>query len=332
MAQWDPISALVLRRLHRTAAVRAFAEASWRGGPRVGWRAVTYSIVARDPASGELGVAVQSHWFGVGAVVPWARPGVGAVATQANARADYGPRGLGLMASGEGAARALSTLVQEDPGAATRQVAMLDAAGAVACWTGLGCMAFAGDTQGNEVSCQANIMAGETVWDAMLDTFLWESGTLAHRLMAALVAAQGEGGDLRGRQSAALLVVPGAGEPWETVVSLRVEDSPEPLDELARLLALHEAYVVASEGDAAVAADDFDAAARAYRRAAELAPESEELRFWGALGLAHAGDENGALDRLRAVVGENPAWRELLGRLSPATAPAAAGLLRRLGG
>ena len=310
---------------------------------------MTYSIIARDGATGQLGVAVQSHWFGVGAVVPWARAGVGAVATQANARIDYGPRGLSLMAGGMTTAEALASLLADDPAGDSRQVAMLDARGGVACWTGPDCMAFAGDIQADAVSCQANIMASEAVWPAMLAAFAGSgdpatesarsapsarsaSAPLARRLLAALVAAEAAGGDLRGRQSAALLVVPGAGEPWETVVSLRVEDDPEPLAELARLLDLHDAYEVAESADAAVALGDFDAAAAAYRRAYELAPESAELRFWAGLGLAHEGEDEAALVLIRAAIAEHAGWRELLARLSPELAPAAARLLGLLGG
>ena len=293
---------------------------------------MTYSIVARDPATGELGVAVQSHWFSVGALVGWARPGVGAVATQANVRVDYGPRGLELMAGGVRAGAALSSLVDGDPERESRQVAIVDASGAAAAFTGSDCMAFAGHVASDGVSCQANIMASETVWPAMLDAFLWASGALASRLLAALVAAEEAGGDLRGRQSAALLVVPGSGEPWETVVSLRVDDHGDPLGELGRLLGLHEAYAVAGEADAAVARGELDLAAEGYRRAAQLAPESDELQFWAGLGAAHAGDDETALAQIRSAIAVHPGWRELLARLSPDVAPAAARLLAALGG
>ena len=291
---------------------------------------MTYSIVARDPANGQLGVAVQSHFFSTGSVVPWARPGVGAVATQANARRDYGPRGLELMAQGRSAAEALETLRVQDPGAAMRQVAMIDAGGGAAAFTGSECIRFAGDVQADEVSCQANIMAREGVPEAMLDAFLWASGPLADRLLAALVAAEEAGGDLRGRQSAALLIVPGEGEPWDTVVSLRVEDDEDPLDELARLLRLHGAYQLLGEGDEATAQGDAAAAAERFRRASELADGEREIRFWGALGMAEAGDEDGAIRELSGVCAEDPAWRELLERLPGDMGDAAERLLARL--
>ena len=295
-------------------------------------RPVTYSIVARDPATGQLGVAVQSHFFSVGAVVPWARPHVGAVATQANARIDYGPRGLELMAEGRSAGEALQTLLAEDPGADARQVAMIDARGDVAGHTGSSCIRHAADVQADGVSCQANIMRGEGVPEAMLDAYLWRSGSLAERLLAALVAAEQAGGDLRGRQSAALLVVPGTGEPWETTVSLRVEDDEDPLDELSRLLRLHGAYALVTEGDDAAARGDTAAAAERFRRAAELADDEPEIRFWGALGMAQAGDEDGAVRELTTICADDPVWRELLARLPSEIGPTAGRLLARLPG
>jgi uncharacterized Ntn-hydrolase superfamily protein len=226
---------------------------------------MTYSIIARDPRTGELGVAVQSHWFSVGPIVPWARPGVGAVATQANVEVAYGPRGLELMAQGLDAAATLRTLTEQDPLSDSRQVAMVDAAGAVAAHTGAACMAFAGDTQAEGVSCQANIMTSDTVWPAMLDAFLAAGDAgLTSRLLTALRAAEAAGGDLRGRQSAAILVVPAGGDPWETVISLRVEDHPDPLTELDRLVRLDEAYRLAGQGDEQVAAGRHDEAAALF--------------------------------------------------------------------
>ena len=291
---------------------------------------MTFSILARDPATGELGVAVQSHYFSVGPVVPWAAPGVGAVATQAMVRADYGPRGLALMAGGTPAPEALAQLRAQDDGGAMRQVAMLDAGGQVAAFTGPGCLAAAGDVQGDGVSCQGNILASGAVWPAMLTGYQAAGGPLAGRLRAALNAALGAGGDLRGMQSAALLVVPATGEPWETVVSLRVEDSSAPLDELDRLLRLHEAYAVASGADEHIARGAPATAAQEFRRAATLAPGQIELRFWAALGLADAGEETAALAELQAILAEQPVWREVLARLTPEVAPSAAGLLARL--
>jgi uncharacterized Ntn-hydrolase superfamily protein len=291
---------------------------------------MTYSIVARDPATGELGVAVQSHWFSVGPIVPWAEPGVGAVATQANVQPSYGPYALDLMRSGASAGEALERLVAEDPGSAGRQVAVLDASGRVAVHTGSSAIPFAGHSTGEEVSCQANMMASETVWPAMLDTYRQKAGSLARRLLAALDAAEHEGGDIRGRQSAAILVVPASGEGWQSTVSLRVEDHPEPLDELRRLVDLHDAYALASEADDCINEGRHDDAARLFHRARTLAPDNHELLFWAGLGAAHAGDLEGGVAEVRAAIELQPGWRDLLGRMPPEVAPSAAAVLERL--
>jgi uncharacterized Ntn-hydrolase superfamily protein len=290
----------------------------------------TYSIVARDERTGELGVAVQSHWFSVGPIVPWAQAGVGAVATQANVEISYGPQGLELLGRGADAPTALARLLDEDPLRASRQVAIVDARGGVAAYTGESCMPFAGDCQGIGVSCQANIMASQQVWPAMLHAFDAGSGPLAGRMLAALDAAELAGGDLRGRQSAAILVVPSAGNSWDTVISLRVEDHPEPLHELGRLVGLDEAYTNAGLGDERVAEGRHDEAASLYRRASELAPDSHELRFWAGLGAAQVGDMDLALAHVRAAIAAQPRWRELLARLPPEVAPAARAVQRRL--
>lgn len=206
---------------------------------------MTYSIVARDPISGALGVAVQSCYFSVGAVVPWAEAGVGVVATQSFVDPAYGPLGLELMRRGNSAPEALRMLVAADPDAACRQVALLDAAGRVAVHTGEGCLAAAGHQIGEQVSAQANLMARKTVWGAMIERFEKTSGELATRLLAALDAAEDEGGDRRGKQSAALLVVRAqpTGKPWvDRVVDLRVEDHSDPVNELKRLFVLHRQY------------------------------------------------------------------------------------------
>jgi uncharacterized Ntn-hydrolase superfamily protein len=295
-------------------------------------RAGTYSIVARDPRTRELGVAVQSHWFSVGPIVPWARAGVGAVATQATAEISYGPLALGLLAQGVPAGVALARLLAADPGRATRQVAIVDAHGGVAAHTGAQCMAFAGDIQGDGVSCQANIMASETVWPAMLGAYESSEGSLARRLLAALNAGEEAGGDLRGRQSAAILVVPRTGNAWDTVVSLRVEDHPDPLSELARVYRLHEAYLLAGQADDLAGSGRHDEAARLYLRACELAPESDELRFWAGLGAAQSGDLDTAVRNVQTAIAAQPGWLELLGRLTPEQAPAAGAVLERLDG
>jgi uncharacterized Ntn-hydrolase superfamily protein len=293
---------------------------------------MTYSIVARDPVTGELGVAVQSHWFSVGPIVPWARPGVGAVATQANAEPAYGPRALDLLAQGVPAPEALARLLSEDPLAHSRQVAVVDATGAVAAHTGAACMPSAGDVQGEGVSCQANIMASAEVWPAMLEAYADTPGSLTSRLLSALDAAEATGGDLRGRQSAAILVVPSAGDPWDTVISLRVEDHPEPLAELHRLAHLDEAYRIADQGDEELAAGRHDHASARFTRACELAPESDELRFWAGLGAAQVGDMDTALDHVRTAIAVHSGWLELLRRLTPDVAPSAPAVLAALEG
>jgi uncharacterized Ntn-hydrolase superfamily protein len=290
----------------------------------------TYSIVARDGDSGELGVAVQSHWFSVGPIVPWAAPGVGAIATQAFAEVSYGPRALEVLRDGLGAEDALGRMIEADPASASRQVAMVDARGDVAVHTGPSCIAYAGHSVGAAVSCQANMMASERVWPAMLEAFNSAQGSLARRLMAALDAAEAEGGDARGRQSAAILVVPEKGEWWNTLVSLRVEDHPEPLAELRRLLRLHDAYELATQADDLVSEGRHDEAASIYRRAGELAPENHELRFWAGLGLAQAGDLDAGVSQVLAAIEQHPGWRELLGRLPGDVAPSAAAVRRAI--
>ncbi len=292
---------------------------------------MTYSIVARDPDTGELGVAVQSHWLSVGPIVPWARPGIGVVATQANAEVSYGPRALRLLESGLDAQQALQRLLAADPGAAGRQVAVLDAQGRVATHTGSSCIAFAGHAIGTGVSCQANIMASDRVWPAMLEAFNAAPGRLPGRLLEALDAAEAEGGDARGRQSAAILVVPAAGDPWDTVVSLRVDDHPEPLIELRRLVTIHGAYALADRADGLVNDGRHGEAARLYQRASELAPDNHELRFWAGIGAAQSGDLDAGVAHVRAAIEMHPGWRELLARIPPEVAPAAAVVAERLG-
>jgi uncharacterized Ntn-hydrolase superfamily protein len=293
---------------------------------------VTYSIVAHDPETGELGVAVQSHWFSVGSIVTWARPGIGAVATQANAEVSYGPRALELMAEGVSAPDALDRLVSEDPGEHSRQVAVIDAAGRVGVHTGPSCIAYAGHVTGDGVSCQANIMVSERVWPAMLAAFTASSGPLTERLLRALEAAEHEGGDLRGRQSAAILVVPAVGEPWSTVVAVRVDDHPEPLDELRRLVVLNGAYALAGSADELLNQGRGAAAAQLYMQASEQAPGNHELLFWAGLGMAGAGDLDAGVARVREAIELQPTWRELLGRLPTDLTPAAPAVLARLDG
>ncbi len=277
--------------------------------------------MARDDATGELGVAVQSHWFSVGPLVPWAEAGVGAVATQANVDVAYGPRLLALMRTGLSAAQSLQALLIADPGAAVRQVAVVDAHGGVAAHTGAECMAYAGHVTGDGFSCQANLMAAEGVWPAMAEAFRATKGSLAARLLASLDAAEAAGGDVRGRQSAAILVVPGQGPSWSRLVDLRVDDHPEPLQELHRLAVLHEAYVLAGEGDALTGEGRLAEAAGKYIAAHRLAPASSELAFWAGVSLVAQGSEDSGLDLVRQAIATHEGWRELLVRLAPQAAP-----------
>jgi uncharacterized Ntn-hydrolase superfamily protein len=284
----------------------------------------TYSIVACDRETGEVGVAVQSHWFSVGSVVSWARAGVGAVATQSIADPAYGPRLLDRLAAGAEPAEALDELVAADARAPLRQVAVVDPSGRVAVHTGANCISFAGHEQRDAFSAQANMMASEAVWPAMAEAFERSEGRLARRLLAALRAAEDAGGDVRGRQSAALVVAPPDGEPWRLSVDLRVEDHAEPLDELTRLLDLSDAYALATQGDDLVGQGRHDDAAERYSRAAELAPGNHELIFWSGLAAARGGDMETALERVRRAIAMQPGWRDLLDRLEPDFAPSAA--------
>jgi uncharacterized Ntn-hydrolase superfamily protein len=284
---------------------------------------VTYSIVAREPATGELAVAVQSHWFSVGSVVTWGRAGVGVVATQAIAEPAYGPHLLERLAAGESPRAALEAELAADPRARFRQVAAVDAAGRVAVHTGESCIPFAGHVEGGGFSAQANMMASEEVWPAMASAFAASSGPLPGRLLGALDAAEAAGGDVRGRQSAALLVVPADGEPWRRSVELRVEDHPEPLAELRRLLDLREAYGLADEADQLASAGRYDEAGESGRRALELAPDNAELMFWGGLAIARQGQVDLGVAMVRRAIELHPGWRDLLGRLSQELAPAA---------
>jgi uncharacterized Ntn-hydrolase superfamily protein len=290
----------------------------------------TYSIVARDEASGEMGVAVQSHWFSVGGAVAWARPGVGAAATQSVVEVAHGPNMLDRMQDGLGAGEAIAAVLGPDAQARFRQLGAVDARGGAAAHTGDGCIAYAGDVLGAGFSCQANMMAGETVPEAMAEAYREHSGELPARLLAALEAAERAGGDIRGRQSAALLVVPAEGEPWRTRIDIRVEDHPEPLGELARLLRLARAYEMAGEADELVAEGSHERATALYMSAAELAPECDELTFWAGLGVA-ARDLPAGVELVRRAGAAKPAWLVLLERLPEELAPTAAAVRAVLG-
>ncbi|UCD39239.1 MAG: DUF1028 domain-containing protein [Fidelibacterota bacterium] len=278
----------------------------------------TYSIVARDPATGQLGVAVQSHWFSVGSLVTWAQAGVGAVATQSFVLVDYGPKGLELMHKGLNAPEVLNQLVAEDEGRAVRQVAMIDARGAVVAHTGEKCIAAAGHHVGDNFSVQANLMLSDEVWPRMATAYENASGDLADRMLAALEAAEEVGGDIRGRQSAAMLIVSGEkqDQPWQGVdMELRIEDHPDPLAELRRLIKVHRAYEHMNAGDLAVEHGDDEGALREYGAAEEMFPDNLEMKFWHAVALANMGRLKESYPLFKTVFQQNENWRTLLPRL-----------------
>ena len=278
----------------------------------------TYSIVAYDETTGELGVAVQSHWFSVGTVVPWAKAGVGAVATQSIAEPSYGPKGLALMEQGIPADEALQSLLLKDSGENVRQIGMVDAKGNVGAHTGARCIRYAGHKIGKHYSVQANIMEKTTVPSAMSNAFENTKGDLAERMLAALEAAEQEGGDLRGKQSAALLVVSGTptGDPWkDRIVDINIADHEDPLAELRRLLTISKAYYHAQKGDEYMEKDEMDLALQEYSAAAKLYPENPELPFWTAVTLAQTGELEKALPIFKDVFEKNENLRELIPRI-----------------
>lgn len=330
--KWERLVAATLGVLMIAAAGVAYAD------PPVH----TYSIVARDPETGDMGVAVQSHWFSVGSVVTWGEAGVGVVATQSFIDPSYGLKGLELMRAGIPAPEALERLVRADLQREGRQVAFLDAKGNVAAHTGQSAIAAAGHCfssqaayrasrsntcgsgrAGSQYSAQANLMLNDRVWPAMASAFERTQGDLADRLLAALDAAQAEGGDIRGRQSAALLVVRGksTGRPWagaDRVFDLRVEDHPEPLKELRRLVRLQRAYAHANRGDDLMTEKKVAEALKEYAAAEAIAPEIVELPFWHAVTLASVGREDEAIPIFKAVFSKEPFWADVLQRLPAA--------------
>jgi uncharacterized Ntn-hydrolase superfamily protein len=295
----------------------------------------TYSIAALDPAAGQMGAAVQSHWFSVGSAVPWAEPGAGVVVTQSFANLSFGPRGLEMLRQGRAAGEVLERLLAEDPGRELRQAAVLDVRGGAVAHTGARCVPEAGHrvSQGagaggqspepggrpaGACSVQANMMASSSVWPAMAEAYERAHGPLAERMLAALRAAQAEGGDLRGQQSAALVVVRAlpSGRPWEDrLVELRVEDHSRPLDELARLLTVHRSYEHMNRGETALENGSAREAVAEYERALALHPGNVEARFWSGFALGASGRLDEAARRLRRLFRRAPAWRTLARRL-----------------
>src|ERR1700754_1486831 len=278
----------------------------------------TFSIVCRDPATGELGVAVQSHWFSVGSIVAWAEAGVGAIATQSFVDPSYGKNGLDLMRAGKSAPDTLKGLLAKDEGREVRQVAMIDAQGRVDAWTGKNDIQAAGHIVGKNFSVQANLMLNDKIWPAMARAFENTRGDLAERMLAALDAAQAAGGDIRGRQSAALIVVTGkpTGQAWkDRTFDLRVDDSPEPLKELRRLVRLQRAYNHMNAGDLAVEKKDNEGALREYSAAERLVPDNAEMIYWHAVALVNMGRVDESLPLFRKVFAMDRNWITLTPRL-----------------
>lgn len=278
----------------------------------------TFSIVARDPATGELGVAVQSHWFSVGPIVPWAEAGVGAVATQSFVNPTYGKLGLDMMRDGKSAPDTLKELLAKDEAREVRQVAMIDSQGRVEAFTGKNDIQAAGHIVGKNFSVQANLMLNDKVWPAMARAFESTKGDLADRMLAALDAAQLAGGDIRGRQSAALIVVTGkpTGQAWkDRTFDLRIDDSPQPLKELRRLVTLQRAYNHMNAGDLAVENKDNEGAQREYSAAEKLVPNNAEMIYWHAVALVNMGRVDESLPLFRKVFTMDRNWLTLTPRL-----------------
>jgi uncharacterized Ntn-hydrolase superfamily protein len=280
----------------------------------------TFSIVARDAETGEMGVAVQSHWFSVGSLVAWGEAGVGVVATQSFVNPSFGQRGLELLKKGMTAQEVVDQLISTDEGRDVRQLAIVDSKGNSASYTGSKCISEAGNIAGDNYSVQANMMLNSTVWGAMSKAFENSKGPLAERLITALEAAQKEGGDIRGKQSACLLVVKGkaTGNLWEDrLIDLRVEDNPNPIIELKRLLNVHRAYDHMNAGDLAVEKNDMNLAMDEYNAAMKMFPENLEMKYWTAVSLANKGEVEEALPMFKEIFQKDKNWKELTRRLVP---------------
>ena len=301
-------------------AMAAGAKAQSNSSPARPLRPVhTFSIVARDPQTGELGVAVQSHWFSVGSIVPWAEAGVGAVATQSFVDPSYGKLGLDLMRAGKSAPDALKALLAGDEARDVRQVAMIDAQGRVMAHTGSKDIPAAGHITGENYSAQANLMLNDKIWPAMARAFENTKGDLAERMMAALEAAQEAGGDIRGKQSAALIVVTGkpTGRPWaDRLFDLRVDDNAEPLKELRRLVTLQRAYNHMNAGDLAVERKENEKALAEYSASSKLVPDNAEMVYWHAVALVNMGRVDESLPLFRRVFEMDKNWVTLTPRLA----------------
>lgn len=280
----------------------------------------TYSIVAIDEKTGDMGVAVQSHWFSVGTIVTWGEAGVGVVATQSFVNPAFGPLGLDLLRKGKTPQEAVDELLKSDEGREFRQLAILDSKGNAASFTGKLCIQPAGNIVGKNFSVQANLMSNNKIWPAMAEAFQISKGSLAERMLLALEAAEKAGGDVRGKQSAALLVVRGksTGKVWEDrLVDIRVDDSSAPLPELRRLLKVHRAYEHMNNGDLAVEKNDMDSAMKEYSSAMKMFPDNLEMKYWTAVALANKGLMKEAVPMFKEIFKKDKNWKDLTPRLLP---------------
>ncbi len=279
----------------------------------------TYSIVAKDASTGEMGVGVQSHYFSVGSIVSWGESGVGVVATQSLVNASFGLRGLELLKQGKSPREALGILIAADEGRDVRQVAILDAQGRVATHTGSKCIIHAGHITGDNFSVQANMMLTDKVWSAMAKSFESNANLpLAERIIKTMEAAETVGGDIRGKQSAAILIVGGkeAQNKWEDkIIDLRVEDHDEPVKELGRLVKLYRAYKHMDKGDLAMEHDDMESALKEYDSALIMFPNNLEMKFWTAVTLANNEKIEEASKVFKEVFNKDNNWRTLAERL-----------------
>ena len=278
----------------------------------------TFSIIARDPASGQLGVAVQSHAFAAGAIVPWAETNVGAVATQAHCEISYGPLGLDLMRAGKSAPQALAALLAADEKRDVRQVAMIDRHGNVAVHTGSRCIASAGHITGENFSVQGNILANDTVWGKMAAAFQAAKGVdLSEKLMEALEAGQDAGGDVRGMQAGGIRVVAGPNDPLERtfVTDIRVDDHDRPLVEMRRVLTVSRGEEWLGMAELALRNQDLKLAKEYYAKLRGLVVGSREVHFWYATTLVEAGYVDEALPIFAEVFAIEPLWHDMIDRL-----------------
>lgn len=310
---------LIMKKLLPILAVDFSMQASAQFFRESNPFAHTYSIVARDEKTGDLGVAVQSHWFSVGTVVTWAESGVGVVATQSFVNKSFGPKGLELLRNGKSSEEALQALIHQDSGRNYRQLAILGTNGKAATYTGSQCIVSAAHRSGPNYSVQANMMLNDKVVPAMEKAWLASaSQPLAERLVAVLEAAEKAGGDIRGKQSAALLVVSGkaSSEPWnDRKVDLRVDDAQDPIREIARLLRVHRAYESMNEGDLQIEKGDIEKAMKAYNQAMKQFPENLEMQYWTSISLANKGKVKQAQQMLSKIYRKDANWRELTRRL-----------------